>query len=75
MAVMMQAFYWDCAIKEKKKGEWWNFLAAEAPKLGKQGRALVRSGYPPFQRLPTPIRMATTRMTISISVTWTKKAQ
>jgi hypothetical protein len=27
MAVMMQAFYWDAAVKENKVGEWWNFVA------------------------------------------------
>ena len=27
MAMMMQGFYWDCAIKEQKKGESWNFLS------------------------------------------------
>jgi hypothetical protein len=32
MAVMMQGFYWDWAVKEKKKGEWWNFLNSEMAK-------------------------------------------
>jgi hypothetical protein len=35
MAVMLQGFYWDCVLKEKKQGEWWNYLNAEVPKLGK----------------------------------------
>ena len=37
MAVMMQGFYWDCAKEENKLGEWWNYLAEEIPKLGKNG--------------------------------------
>jgi hypothetical protein len=31
MAVMMQGFYWDCAVKEDKRGEWWNFPNGEVP--------------------------------------------
>ncbi len=27
MAVLMQAFYWDAPIHEKKEGEWWNHIA------------------------------------------------
>lgn len=37
MAVMMQAFYWDAPIKEDKRGEWWNHLNNEIPKLAAAG--------------------------------------
>jgi alpha-amylase len=37
MAVMMQAFYWDAAIKEDKLGEWWNFVAEKVPQLSASG--------------------------------------
>jgi alpha-amylase len=33
MAVMMQAFYWDAPIKEKRRGEWWNFVAEKVSSL------------------------------------------
>ena len=50
MAVMMQGFYWDCAIKEQKKGEWWNFLNAEIPKLGKHGVGFDSIWLPPISK-------------------------
>ena len=50
MAVMMQGFYWDCAIKEHKKGEWWNFLNAEIPKLGKHGVGFDSIWLPPISK-------------------------
>lgn len=37
MAVMMQAFYWDCAVKEDKRGEWWNHLTEKIPTLSASG--------------------------------------
>jgi alpha-amylase len=37
MAVMMQAFYWDGAVKEKKQGEWWNHLSEKVPQLSASG--------------------------------------
>jgi alpha-amylase len=37
MAVMMQAFYWDCAVKEEKRGEWWNYLTEKIPALSASG--------------------------------------
>ncbi len=50
MAVMMQGFYWDCAIKEGKRGEWWNFLNEEIPKLGKEGSGFDAIWLPPFSK-------------------------
>ena len=38
MAVMMQAFYWDSPIKEKKEGEWWNY------RCGESRRSLAKAG-------------------------------
>ena len=37
MAVMMQAFYWDCPKLENKEHEWWNFVAERVEDLGKAG--------------------------------------
>ena len=37
MAVLMQAFYWDAPIHEKKEGEWWNHIAEKVEALGKSG--------------------------------------
>jgi alpha-amylase len=37
MAVMMQAFYWDAAVKENKRGEWWNYLSEKVPQLSASG--------------------------------------
>jgi alpha-amylase len=37
MAVMMQAFYWDCAVKEEKRGEWWNNVTEKIPQLSASG--------------------------------------
>jgi alpha-amylase len=37
MAVMMQAFYWDCAVNEGKRGEWWNYLTEKIPQLSASG--------------------------------------
>jgi alpha-amylase len=54
MAVMMQAFYWDCAVKEEKRGEWWNYLAAEIPKLGKQGAGFDSLWLPPISKAADP---------------------
>ncbi len=50
MAVMMQGFYWDCAIKERKKGEWSNFLNKEIPKLGKHGAGFDSIWLPPISK-------------------------
>lgn len=50
MAVMMQGFYWDCAIKERKKGEWSNFLNEEIPKLGKHGAGFDSIWLPPISK-------------------------
>jgi alpha-amylase len=50
MAVMLQGFYWDCAAKENKKGEWWNYLAAEIPMLGKKGSGFDSIWLPPFSK-------------------------
>lgn len=50
MAVMMQGFYWDCTIKENKKGEWWNFLNQEIPKLGKKGVGFDSIWLPPISK-------------------------
>ena len=33
MGVLMQAFYWDCPREEGHEGQWWNFIAAQAPLL------------------------------------------
>ena len=54
MAVMMQGIYWDCAAKEEKLGEWWNFLNAEIPKLGKQGAGFDSIWLPPFSKAANP---------------------
>jgi len=70
MAVMMQGFYRDCAIKEEKKGEWWNFLNEEIAKLGKEGAgfdfdlASLHS-----QNLSIQTRTAMTNTTISTLAT------
>jgi alpha-amylase len=34
---MMQAFYWDAPIKERKEGEWWNYLSEKTPELAAAG--------------------------------------
>jgi hypothetical protein len=75
MAVMMQGFYWDCAIKEDKKGEWWNYLNAEIPKLGKRAQASMRSGFRLFPKLLIRTRMAMIPTTISIWEITTKKVR
>jgi alpha-amylase len=54
MAVMMQGFYWDCAVKEKKRGEWWNYLNEEIPKLGKRGVGFDSIWLPPFSKAADP---------------------
>ena len=37
MAVMLQAFYWDCPEKEDKAGEWWNFVTEKLESLKAAG--------------------------------------
>ncbi len=54
MAVMMQGFYWDCAVKEDKRGEWWNFLATQVPRLGKHGAGFDSIWLPPFSKASNP---------------------
>lgn len=54
MAVMLQGFYWDCVLKEEKQGEWWNYLRAEAPKLGKKGAGFDAIWLPPFSKAANP---------------------
>ena len=54
MAVMMQRFYWDCAVEEKKTGEWWNFLNAEIPNLSKKGVEFDSIWLPPFSKSASP---------------------
>ena len=49
MAVMMQRFYWDCAIKEQKRGEWRNFLNSEIRSLVNMVQVSIRFGYRLFQ--------------------------
>lgn len=50
MAVMLHGFYWDCAKEENKLGEWWNYLAAEMPRLGKQGAGFDAIWLPPISK-------------------------
>lgn len=54
MAVVMQGFYRDGAANEEKSGEWWNFLNAEIPKLGKQGAGFDTIWLPPFSTATGP---------------------
>ena len=37
MAVMLQAFYWDCPREEKLEGRWWEHLCERVPELAKAG--------------------------------------
>ncbi|MDR3735164.1 MAG: DUF1939 domain-containing protein [Acidobacteriaceae bacterium] len=37
MAILMQAFYWDCPRHEGKDHEWWNFVASKVPELSASG--------------------------------------
>jgi alpha-amylase len=52
MAVMVQAFYWDAPIKEKKRGDWWNFLAEKVPQLAASG--INSLWLPPFSKATNP---------------------
>jgi alpha-amylase len=51
---MLQAFYWDCFKKENKRGEWWNYLNGEIPKLGKKGVGFDALWLPPFCKSASP---------------------
>lgn len=48
---MLQGFYWNCAVKERKKGEWWNY---EIPKLGKKGAGFASIWLPHFSKAANP---------------------
>jgi len=37
MAILMQAFYWDCPRHEKQEHTWWNFVASKVPELANAG--------------------------------------
>jgi alpha-amylase len=37
MAVMLQAFYWDCPREEQREGRWWEHLRGRVPELAKAG--------------------------------------
>jgi len=37
MAVMLQAFYWDCPREEGREGRWWAHLRDRTPELAKAG--------------------------------------
>lgn len=37
MAVMMQAFYWDCPREDKQEFNWWNFVNEHVEALGVSG--------------------------------------
>ena len=57
MAVMLQGFYWDCATKEDKRGEWWKYLTAEVPRLGKKGAGFDSIWLPPISKAADPNSM------------------
>ena len=44
----------DCTIKERKKGEWWNFLNTEISKLGKHGAGFDSIWLPPISKAADP---------------------
>jgi alpha-amylase len=63
MAVLMQAFYWDCAAGRKsREHEWWNFVAEKGcgslglaglialwlPPVSKASDAHTSMGYDPY---------------------------
>ena len=37
MAVMMQAFFWDCPKIDEQEHNWWNHVASKVEDLGKAG--------------------------------------
>jgi len=37
MAVLMQAFYWDCPRHENREHDWWNFVTEKIPALSASG--------------------------------------
>lgn len=37
MAVMLQAFYWDCPREEGQEFNWWNYLSQHIPALARAG--------------------------------------
>jgi alpha-amylase len=37
MAVMMQAFYWDCPREDNQEHNWWNFVSEHVEALGASG--------------------------------------
>lgn len=39
MAVMMQAFYWDCPREDKREFEWWNYVREKVATLAQLGFA------------------------------------
>lgn len=41
MGVIMQAFYWDCPVKENQEYQWWNFVKAKIRSLADAGFTAV----------------------------------
>ncbi|MCX6591970.1 MAG: alpha-amylase family glycosyl hydrolase [Acidobacteria bacterium] len=37
MGVLMQAFYWNCPEREKRDGQWWNYVATKVPEMQAAG--------------------------------------